>query len=266
MTAWHSGLFLAVWGEPMSDVNELVNPYAASDYEESAFAGVSEHEEYEFGGEWIRSRSGLRLPAYCLLTGDDSELNALPIRVVAFERRLRWVRKLGWALMGAGVLSWPILGGAAALLEHWAGGLSASTSQLVRLCVLFFGLALLLSGAATFFAGTRNQRQCVMLGFQAGVCGRRQLYASLSLLALMVIGLMVFLGGGAALVGAFLAIFPIVALKKFSLPGAFLRAEYDADGVFEIRGIPKAYCVRLREHAEKRLRGAVGSSRESQSD
>lgn len=223
------------------------NPYAAATDATPADTVVAWHHDFELVGKRIRCRTGLWLPAICLVSGEQQNLMTMPVNVYAVRKSRIWLRRSGIFLMIAPVLTAILLSPAAAPPPAAAGGMT--NSAVLGGLLLFVGLPL---GLALFLIGGRRGEMCSLqrsLQPQRLTWIRRFSSISSILFLMSAIGLVLSSGNPRVvfLLLAFLsligAVIPLYTFQK----GLQLRATVDENGVFVISGFSGDFLRRLGE-------------------
>jgi hypothetical protein len=245
-------------------MHHMLNPYAACDLDEHALAGEAEHEEFQLVGDRIRCRSGLRLPAWCLLTGDNTHLLPFPFVVHGWPRRLRWARRLGFSSMiGSAVCSLPAAAALQAISTYGSHLLSPQMLAAARAILSVTTLGLICGGAFFFLVGARGSRKARFIGFvsESSLRSERRLqFVGLGIfgtaLAVLCIGSLTFSLRVLIAMSFVIAFTAFSVVRSPAMALALCRADFDGDGVFELSGLRKTFLKRLRAQPREPSPGA----------
>ncbi|MEY2726882.1 MAG: hypothetical protein RLZZ458_2749 [Planctomycetota bacterium] len=245
-------------------MGDTVNPYAACDLDEHALAGEAEHAEFELVGDRLRFRSGLRCPASCVITGEQADLVALPFVVHGWQRQLRWARRLGgWLLFGSICSAFPAAAVLQMLMTFRGDLLSPQQTVLLRAMLAVVTLSLMFSGAIFCLIGVRGSvkaRLVIFVSKNLLRLDRRLNQFGIGLvvpaITLLFIDSLSFAQRMLLMLCVAGIVFAVVVVRSPAVMLMLCRAEFDGAGVFELRGLRKAFLKRLREACREPAPGA----------
>ena len=223
------------------------NPFAAPAELVHAVVTEATDDWYEVRGQTVVCRSSLRLPTYCLVTGEDCA-GAAPLNFQLVHAPRFSLRRAGTLFtVTLAVVTW-IIG------CFVVGGILSSRGAptAVIICFAIAGIGIPVAAGILAYRSSSVQRLTVTAFLSPG---RRRARNWISALPLVVIVPLMALDSAGVLprgLGGFWFV-PFVLMNAISqrlwLGGTKLKMQPRDDGLYEIIGFSQAFLVRLQEHS-----------------
>lgn len=229
----------------MQSNTESANPYAAPAIAENTPDTKAPHSEFQLINDRIISRTGLVLPAFCLVTGDKDDLVPHVVSLHAPGKGMTVYRWWGVGLM----LGTPLVFMLTIFLMNLMKGNNPNTSWVGALFLLI--PLMLIVGLVLFLLGGRGGSNCSVSGFvqrRRQVWQRRMVWIpALTLPVYLLVPRVTSAMDDATKVFLILVTVTVMNLIPIIfLRGLRLRAVATGEGLFEIRGFSKVFLKKLQ--------------------